>query len=129
MVDGIKGSKSPFLLRPGAGEAGNLPGAIDRLRGTRPAAATPAAGPDIGRPEAASLPAFERAAPQASLAVAKAAPIARALGRELAAAPPVNSTKVTEVRQAIEAGTLRPDADRIASAMIAQEVSFLNSRS
>jgi negative regulator of flagellin synthesis FlgM len=132
MVDGIKGAKSPFLLRPGAAEAGNLPAAIERLKRPRESDGAPA--PQVGRPEAASLPAVERAANQPATALARSAPVAQpaplatALSRDLAAAPPVNAARVAEIRQALEAGTLRPDAERIASAMIAQEAVFLTTR-
>lgn len=46
---------------------------------------------------------------------------AGALTREMAANPPVDVARVKELRAAIQAGTYRVDAEKIADAMIAQE--------
>lgn len=43
------------------------------------------------------------------------------IGRELAAAPPVDAAKVERLRAAIAAGNYRADPDAIASAMMAGE--------
>lgn len=56
--------------------------------------------------------------------VAAQAPAVSNLGRiakELAASPPVDAARVEALRTAIASGNYKPDADRIAAAMIALE--------
>ncbi|WP_448581081.1 flagellar biosynthesis anti-sigma factor FlgM [Thermaurantiacus sp.] len=52
----------------------------------------------------------------------------KGLARDLAIRPPVDAQRIADVRLAIAAGTYKPDAESIAAAMIAEEVSWLASR-
>jgi negative regulator of flagellin synthesis FlgM len=122
MVEGFKSGLGPGgLLGLGSGgprEAGADQGGVARPGAPRASKLPAPAGTIVPPPVAASLPAGE---------AAEAAPRARGieaggLVRELAAAPPVDSARVAELKMKIASGAYRPDPERIASAMIASEL-------
>jgi negative regulator of flagellin synthesis FlgM len=82
----------------------------------------------MGRAALQRLAVFGNDAPGRTVTAAPAAAAPRAAGskagqlvREMAASPPVDSARVGALRQAIAAGTYRPDPQAIASAMLRLE--------
>jgi flagellar biosynthesis anti-sigma factor FlgM len=112
MVDGIKGSKGQPFQRLAGNDPARAPGAAG---GTAPVSRI--AG--LGQP---ALSSGREALDSAGIAGVKG------IARDLAIRPPVDVQRVADVRLAIAAGTYRPDADSIATAMVAQEVTLLTSR-
>jgi negative regulator of flagellin synthesis FlgM len=103
------------------GEDDSSMDAIGRMAGS-PAAMMAASGDSraaaVGETRAAPNrpPAFERAATPAPLAAALSP-----LVRDMASAPPVDSERVAQLRDAIVRGDYRPEPMKIAAAMLALE--------
>ncbi len=115
MVDGIKGSKGQPFQRL----AGNDP--------ARSAAGTGGTAP-LSRAGALGRPTLSGGREPFDPAGITGISGLKGIARDLAIRPPVDAQRVADVKLAIQAGSYRPDAEAIASAMIAQEASLLASR-
>lgn len=115
MVDGIKGSKGQPFQRLAAKDPARAPGSAG---GPAPVSRIAS----LGRPSlSGGREVFDPAGANSISGIS-------GIARDLAIRPPVDIQRVADVKLAIQAGTYRPDADAIAGAMIAQEVSLLASR-